>query len=277
MNDDALMIKRALEAEFGIPFFVKVFPEMGNQKVVVTPGYEGKQYFEISIRIKNGLRMQLEVQPEKYSAFSAADMAKAGLEKKEIFSSYAKVVKEKDASLDFTINGASVDLSHPETWPLEWRSYSCLISKFPIVGEDEDLNTTKVFVEWGLLSAGMFLSLLDVVQIADPTKVVLEGGAKQVTTNVYERNPINRELCLAANGYKCAICGFDFESAYGAIGRGFIHVHHIVPVSSMNGPCKIDPVNDMIPVCPNCHAMLHRKNPPFSPDELRAMLKESHK
>ena len=99
-----------------------------------------------------------------------------------------------------------------------------------------------------------------------------EGKIDQVLVNKYERNPINRQLCLAVNGYVCKICGFDFEKKYGDIGKGFIHVHHIEMVSSFGGEYYLDPKKDLIPVCPNCHAMLHRKNPPLEPAELRQII-----
>jgi 5-methylcytosine-specific restriction protein A len=56
------------------------------------------------------------------------------------------------------------------------------------------------------------------------------------------------------------------------LGAGFIQVHHTVPLSSIGTEYVIDPIRDLIPVCPNCHAMLHRKTPPFSIAELRGLL-----
>jgi 5-methylcytosine-specific restriction protein A len=35
---------------------------------------------------------------------------------------------------------------------------------------------------------------------------------------------------------------------------------------------EVDPVNDLIPICPNCHAMIHKKVPAFSIEELRAKI-----
>ena len=99
-----------------------------------------------------------------------------------------------------------------------------------------------------------------------------EGGLTRVEVNKYERNPVNREICLAANGYKCKICGFDFEKTYGEIGHHFIHVHHIIPVSTFDTAYEINPVKDLIPVCPNCHAMLHQSDPPLEPDELISII-----
>lgn len=57
------------------------------------------------------------------------------------------------------------------------------------------------------------------------------------------------------------------------------HVHHIVPVSQIGLDYVIDPLKDLIPVCPNCHSMLHRKDPPLIPEELKRIVEdylESH-
>jgi 5-methylcytosine-specific restriction protein A len=61
----------------------------------------------------------------------------------------------------------------------------------------------------------------------------------------------------------------NFESTYGEIGRGFIHIHHLKPISTVGGEYSIDPNTDLVPVCPNCHAMMHQRETPFTPEELR--------
>jgi Predicted restriction endonuclease len=68
------------------------------------------------------------------------------------------------------------------------------------------------------------------------------------------------------------VCGFDFEKRYGAIGVGFIHVHHLVDIASIGGRYQVDPVRDLRPVCPNCHAMLHREKPALSIQELKRQI-----
>lgn len=86
-----------------------------------------------------------------------------------------------------------------------------------------------------------------------------EGNLQQVLVNKYERNPIARKRCIEKYGYICQICNMDFEKKYGELGKGFIHIHHIVPISTKKGEIhKINPENSLIPVCPNCHAMLHK-------------------
>ena len=107
-------------------------------------------------------------------------------------------------------------------------------------------------------------------EIPNP-ETVFEGAKKEIIVNRYERNHEAREKCIAAHGCKCAVCGMDFEKTYGEIGRGFIHVHHIVPLSSIGKEYELNPITDLVPVCPNCHAMLHRQDPPYDVDSLKAL------
>ncbi|PLR71026.1 HNH endonuclease [Bacillus sp. UMB0728] len=86
-----------------------------------------------------------------------------------------------------------------------------------------------------------------------------EGKRKSVTVNVFERNPIARKLCIEHYGLQCQVCNLNFEVIYGGVGKDFIHVHHIVPLHEIQQDYEVNPILDLIPVCPNCHAMLHRK------------------
>ena len=100
-----------------------------------------------------------------------------------------------------------------------------------------------------------------------------EGSVRLVRVNAYERNPKARADCLRHYGYDCLVCGVNFEEKYGDIGRQFIHVHHVVPISAIGSRYVIDPVQDLRPICPNCHAMVHKTDPPLSVEELREQLK----
>lgn len=100
-----------------------------------------------------------------------------------------------------------------------------------------------------------------------------EGALRTITVNAYERSKKARDKCLEEHGYGCVICGFDFENVYGAIGKGCIHVHHLVEISSVGKEYFVNPVEDMVPVCPNCHYIIHRRKPAFSISEVKAMLK----
>lgn len=103
------------------------------------------------------------------------------------------------------------------------------------------------------------------------TKDLFEGAKKQITVNVYERNATARKQCIEKFGYKCCVCDFDFEQFYGDIGKQFIEVHHLIPLSEINREYKVDGEKDLRPICPNCHAMVHRAN--LSIEELRKIVK----
>lgn len=108
----------------------------------------------------------------------------------------------------------------------------------------------------------------------DETEIHTEGTVAQVLVNRYERDPKARKKCIVEYGAICQVCDMDFEATYGTIGEGFIHVHHIKQISDVGEAYEIDPVKDLIPVCPNCHAMLHKRRPPFSIEELKNILNE---
>jgi hypothetical protein len=109
-------------------------------------------------------------------------------------------------------------------------------------------------------------------EVPEPSRYV-EGTTKMVSVNVYERNSAARTACLAHHGHACAVCGFNFELTYGDLGKGFMHVHHLKSLSTVDQQYEVDPIQDLRPVCPNCHAMIHRADPPLSIGDLRKRLK----
>ena len=113
--------------------------------------------------------------------------------------------------------------------------------------------------------------------ISDETESFMEGKSNEVTQTRYERNPQARKTCLRHHGFSCQICEFNFEKKFGEIGKGFIHVHHINAIAGIGKEYEIDPKNDLIPVCPNCHAMIHSKRPAFTIDEIKAKIKTTAK
>ena len=108
-------------------------------------------------------------------------------------------------------------------------------------------------------------------EVATPSRF-FEGATRQISVNVYERNPYARQRCIEHYGCRCAVCGFDFEAVYGELGRGYIHVHHLMPLSAIREEYEIDPIADLRPICPNCHAMIHQDTPMMSIKDLRARI-----
>jgi len=99
-----------------------------------------------------------------------------------------------------------------------------------------------------------------------------EGTVKKLYVNAYERSAQARKDCVEHYGCKCIVCNFDFESAYGAIGKDRIHVHHLVEISSIGDEYRVNPKHDLVPICPNCHYIAHQRRPAFTIQEMKAML-----
>ena len=99
-----------------------------------------------------------------------------------------------------------------------------------------------------------------------------EGGKQKITVNAYERNPRARQACIEHHGTTCCVCGFDFSAVYGDPGKGFIHVHHVIPLSDIGKKYEVDPIEDLRPVCPNCHAMIHKGGITYKIEDIKKMI-----
>lgn len=95
-----------------------------------------------------------------------------------------------------------------------------------------------------------------------------------ITVNSYERNQVARKKCIDRYGTTCAVCGFSFKDKYGTIAEDFIHIHHLKPLYTINKEYEINPITDLRPVCPNCHAVIHLRDPVYSIEELKELIDE---
>lgn len=147
-------------------------------------------------------------------------------------------------------------------------------------GEDKEEGFTwtlrdelfYALVELGLLDESNSTIYPEVVEL---DKDLYEGKVSQVTINKYERNRTARSKCLEHYGNQCSVCEINFADKYGKIGDGFIHVHHILELSQIGKEYRVNPIQDLRPVCPNCHSMIHRKKPAFTINELKQMLNQN--
>lgn len=268
-------IKRNLENEYDIPFVVTKFFKNGEPVFIIGPEDEGKELFNIRVSFQNKVRLYMEFVPQKYSATFIESMAYQSMENRGRFIKYVELLNSMDAKCSICVNGVPLNLEDISAWPDCWKEFKLKVTKMPIVSEG-DVLYTEVANTWGSLMMGMVLSLADIVPIDSENDMLgySEGDVRYVMGKRYERNPLNRKLCLSIKGYDCVVCGMNFEKMYGPIGHNYIHVHHIVPVSRLGKGYIIDPVADLVPICPNCHSMLHKKEPPFLPEEMKEILKE---
>jgi 5-methylcytosine-specific restriction endonuclease McrA len=121
------------------------------------------------------------------------------------------------------------------------------------------------------------LCFADTASVPDATvsQRYLEGTRFDIIASGRERDIKARNACIQHYGCICAVCTLDFGEMYGDIGRGFIHVHHRNPLADAEGERQVNPITDLIPLCPNCHAMVHRRNPPLELEELREYHKKT--
>lgn len=138
-------------------------------------------------------------------------------------------------------------------WHEEQVSKSCMFDWY------EELESAGIIVEDTTNYAD---------DVGESSGSLLEGKTRTITVNAYERNPKARSECIRHHGCACKVCNFNFAKVYGEKAEGYIHVHHLIPLSQIQGEYEVDPINDLIPVCPNCHAMLHRADTP-SVDKLK--------
>ena len=126
------------------------------------------------------------------------------------------------------------------------------------------------------------LDLLKDMPMPGPTNaasqdVKTEGGERVFISVRRERNSTLRNNALAIHGYDCMACGFNFEEFYGEIGKGFIEVHHVVPLANA-GETETNPKTDLVVLCANCHSMVHRqKSVCLSMQEIRKHIRGGKK
>lgn len=111
-----------------------------------------------------------------------------------------------------------------------------------------------------------------------PEEMLIEGAMRHILTNRYERNPKARARCIAHYGTACMACGVDFGALYGEDFSGKIEVHHRKPLYEIKENYVIDPIQDLTPVCPNCHMIIHSKmDGVYTVEEVKAMLNRNNK
>lgn len=115
---------------------------------------------------------------------------------------------------------------------------------------------------------------INIPEEVDDPEELYEGALREIKVNSYERNLQARKKCLDHYGTRCCVCKMSFEEEYGPAGKGYIQVHHKKPLYLVGEEYEIDPINDLCPVCPNCHTMIHSRKPPYNIEEVQALLRQ---
>ncbi len=189
-------------------------------------------------------------------------------ERFDLFCSLRSTALDRESKITIRINGKPIS---PDLPPDSWESLRFEITR----GYSTDAEVFETLREVLLDSLSILLCLVIENESWEPEDSIgearEEGGIEVVQLSRHERSRFNRAICLQHYGFVCAGCGLQMDDKYGPIGLGVIHVHHLFPLADMDGPKRIDPISDLIPLCPNCHNIVHRKNPPLPIKELNEL------
>lgn len=264
---DAGILSSRLAARFRLDLFASPGDSKGGPAVRVA-GIEPPNGFRISIA--SGWRsMEAAFVPDPFaSGLMRAICSDDSLRRRE-FSSLAGSFAAAGVKCSARIDEKQMDPAALPEGP--WAKFELTCSRLTDKADEQ-----KEAEDVAGACLALVLSLLPVdteSMESDPLAQGLpEGALTRVAVNRYERSPSNRAAAIAVHGSLCHACGFDFAKFYGDLGEGFIEVHHRIPVSAMGPGYVVLPAKDLVPLCANCHQMVHRENPPIPVEELRVRL-----
>jgi len=262
-------LSRALTGRFGLEVETSTSMENRGQKITIIPSsIEHTISFRVELHL--GWRsVSATFIPGNYASELVKGMKSASFSQKAAFAVFSDSLKSKGADVSLSLDHHQVNASEPASWPRDWTNIRISMKKIGVIVEKKTGYDFNAVYPWATGFFGLAIALLPLGEIEES---MLEGESEGATliklVKQYERSRINRAACIEVHGPDCKICGFSFGVFFGELGEGFIHVHHIVPVSEMGGSYILNPAKDLIPVCPNCHSMLHRRMPALLPEEL---------
>lgn len=208
------------------------------------------------------LSWKVEIDFDTFSGPLLSTMQARYPERMEGLSAYLDLAKAKNNTFSLQVNGQEGFPTEGSDW--HYLNFKLSKSYFSIDNEFESLSSVLL----DFMCVVLYLIVEATEWKEDGYEGEEEGALISVLSNKFERSRYNRALCLKYYGFKCRGCGDLLQEKY-PIGVNVIHVHHIVPLSKMGGSYKLDPIKDLIPLCPNCHNVVHAKTPPITIEELK--------
>lgn len=279
MPPDAESLAQFISEETGLHFEGRSGRDEDNQPwIELTPaGHRAAQTFTIQTTI--GWRsLEVDFLLGGFAKELLAGMSRPDEAGQTLFDVVLSKCVADQAEVQMELNGQQRDFSDPAIWTEEWHRMTLQIRRrmLPINAGDEEVDFQLVSIWTGRMAAAA-VAILPLERpdenTPEPDHEGLPEGAKvRVEVNRYERDRRNRAAALAIHGYACKCCDIDMGELYGSAAAGLIEVHHVTPVSVLGPGYVINPATDLLPLCPNCHAVAHRRTPPFSVMEIRQML-----
>jgi 5-methylcytosine-specific restriction protein A len=229
--------------------------------------------FELAIN-ENFLNWEINLKLDDFSNGLVERFSEKFQSAPDIFLENIRLAGEKSKKFTFKVNDNSVLAGLPaNNWHSVEFEFTRTFTDFDEALVVLDSTLVDIFAILLPLSGVVDLEVNTVDEYSHATENFREEGQRltQVCTK-YERSRFNRRLCLNHYGYRCVACSLLLAETYGEAGRDVIHVHHLTPVSEMAAPAILNPIKDLVPLCPNCHNVAHTRNPPYSPEELKVFI-----
>lgn len=225
---------------------------------------EAHPHDSFAVRFSPGWRSaEAEFIPGKFAAPLIAQMGAADSDSKSALVAFALALDSRKTRLTFRINGVDISPFDSTNWPGDWNRVELLARSNPqVINHDDVAQMRQLIIELVVPIFGMLAALIGVNETEKHIEGEIEGSPIQTLVTRYERKKVNREACIQLKGLQCAACGFDFSVFYGPLGVGYVEVHHTTPIANLGPAYRLNVSTDLEPLCANCHAMVHREDPP---------------
>ena len=213
-------------------------------------------------------RIRIDFEPGKFAGSLLADMGNVDVEGRSAFHAVLTDSHRLGAQIDLEVNGVPFSFDSDDVWTLTWGRLALSMKKGQLeLGIDEGESDAHIVCRWTGRFAAAVVAILPTEEADGSVESEVigypEGALTTVQTNRYERDRRNRAAAIAIHGTACKVCGLEMGTRYGPVAAGFVEIHHITPVSKLGDGYVIDPARDLVPLCPNCHAIAHRRDPPL--------------
>lgn len=224
-------------------------------------------------------RLRIDFEPDKFAGSLLADMGNVDGDGRSAFHAVLTDSRRLGAQIDLEVNGVLFPFDSEDVWAQTWSRLALSMNKGQLeLGIDEGEPDAHIVCRWTGRFAAAVVAILPTEEAGESVESDVigypEGALKTVRTNRYERDRRNRAVAIAIHGTACKGCGLEMGTRYGSVAAGFVEIHHITPVSQLGAGYVIDPVRDLVPLCPNCHAVVHRRDPPLTVSEVELLLNQ---
>lgn len=273
---DSHAIAGVISAETGLGFSGSEGRTSGGIRWLefIPAGHPARQTFAIRVEI-GWRRLDVYFRLGSFASELMSSIRSIDESGRRLFRTVLDACSDAGADVVLNLNGGARNYNDESIWSESWRSFGFSVGKGMLaINEGNEASDMHLIEEWTTRVAAAVIALLpveeEVEEILD-IKGLPEGAKIRIEINRYERDRRNRAAALAIHGHRCMACSKDMAELYGPVAEGLIEVHHIVPVSAVGPGYIIDPKADLVPLCPNCHSVAHRRAPPYTIQELKIM------